>query len=149
MLVDLCSIYLFIHFFSLLLLTFLAYPVCTMKLHSSINWPVLGVQCSVFSVRRSVSQLSSERFGRRHRIFIIFSRRRWKISYSIYVLAMCLGTQYSTSHAVTSQDICRVHGEFGVLLAIETTSLRNASDVQCKCSLTRNRNFYQTYFKLV
>ena len=108
---------------------------------------MLGVQCSVFSVRRSVSQLSSERFGRRHRIFIIFSRRRWKVSYSISVLAMCLGTQYSTSHAVTSQDICRVHGEFGVLLAIETTSLRNASDVQCKCSLTRNRNFYQTYFK--
>ena len=60
---------------------------------------------------------------------------------------MCLGTQYSTSHAVNSRDISRVHGEFGVLLAIEATSLRNASDVQCKCSLTRNRNYYQTCFK--
>ena len=148
--VDSCSLYLYT--FSVCCSWLSSHILCVQcsctAQYCSINWPVLGVQCSVFSVQRSVSQLSSERFGRRHRIeFIIFSWRRWKVSYSIHVLAMCLGTQYSTSHAVTSRDISRVHGEFGVLLAIEATSLRNASDVQCKCSLTRNRNYYQNCFK--
>ena len=110
---------------------------------------MLGVQCSVFSVQRSVSQLSSERFGRRHRIdyFQLKALEGILLHTRASYVSWALGTQYSTSNAVTSQDICRVHGEFGVQLAIEATSLRNASDVQCKCSLTRNRNYYQNCFK--
>ena len=145
--VDLCSIYLYI--FSVCC-SWLSSHILCVQCSCTVHVASIG-QCSVSSVRCLLFSAQCPNWVQNDLVgvteFIIFSWRRWKVSYSIHVLAMCLGTQYSTSHAVTSQDISRVHGEFGVLLAIEATSLRNASDVQCKCSLTRNRNYYQNCFK--